>query len=90
MRRQVWADRFGGKLAGDVEKRVKDCLQIRDDRAGAAGIAPGLVATKADVTRLVLEGPAAKNEDHRLLQGWRLNLAGKPILGAVAAQSSDA
>ena len=45
-------------------------------RAAARGVDPALVCSRNDLARLLQAGPAAKPEDHPLLRGWRVELAG--------------
>ncbi|HLQ33679.1 MAG TPA: ribonuclease D [Chloroflexota bacterium] len=57
-------------------------------RAEQAGIAPELVASRSDLDALlfaVLSG-RVDPQDHRLLQGWRRELAGDPIVGLASGR----
>ena len=68
-------------------------------RAEAAGVAPELVATRGDVESLLLQlfarGPGAEADgmDHRLLRGWRKELAGEAVValarGKLGVRSID-
>ena len=67
-------------------------------RAEAAGIAPELVATRGDIESLLLQLFAAQRAsngriDHRLLRGWRKELAGDAVValaeGRVGVRSID-
>ena len=51
-------------------------------RAQHAGIAPELVATRGDLEAIALDlvGDSLDQDDHRLLQGWRRELAGQAVL----------
>ena len=55
-------------------------------RAEAAGVAPELVATRGDVETLLLRIFSSRNDgahdrnNHRLLQGWRRELAGDAVV----------
>jgi len=50
------------------------------DRAAARGIDPSLVAGRADVRNLLVAGSSAADGEHRLLRGWRAELAGRELL----------
>lgn len=56
-------------------------------RAEAAGVAPELVATRGDIEAVLLQIFAGKTSDdgndHRLLQGWRRELAGDAVVALV-------
>ena len=64
-------------------------------RCDAAGIAPGLVATRAELEAVLLEVAAGtiEEQDHRLLSGWRRDLAGNAVLalarGEIAVRAID-
>jgi ribonuclease D len=69
-------------------------------RAEAAGVAPELVATRADVETLLLRIFSMRNDgagelnSHRLLQGWRRELVGEAVValaeGRLGVRSIDA
>lgn len=50
----------------------------------ADGIDPALVASRSDVTALIVEGPDAVPADHALLQGWRGAFMGQDLLDLLA------
>ncbi len=57
-------------------ERVQGLLAEIRQKAEAWQIDARVVATKADVVRLLAEGTEAKPENHRLLRGWRAELLG--------------
>ncbi|HMB92837.1 MAG TPA: HRDC domain-containing protein, partial [Rhodothermales bacterium] len=52
----------------------------------ADGIDPALVASRSDVTALLLDGADARSEDHALLQGWRGTFMGQDLLDLMAGR----
>lgn len=57
--------------------RIQSLLDLVRERAQAEQVAPTLIATRADIERLVREGPAAAIP---LLGGWRRELIGEELL----------
>ncbi|MFI5269747.1 MAG: hypothetical protein ACHQ7M_20405, partial [Chloroflexota bacterium] len=58
-------------------------------RSEEAGIAPELVASRSDVDALlfaVLSGQMDGDDDNRLLQGWRRDVAGDPIVALASGK----
>ncbi|NQT72651.1 MAG: ribonuclease D [Chloroflexi bacterium] len=68
--------------------RVDFVLAYMKGKSMAAGIDPTLVATRAEITSLVREGPDANINDHRLLHGWRREFLGEDIIMLLAGQLS--
>ena len=54
----------------------------------SAGMDPTLVATRAEITALVREGPNADLNNHRLLRGWRREFLGEDLLMLLAGKLS--
>lgn len=80
-------DGLPGRQTSAVEKVVDACLKLRETRAQETGIAAGLMATKGEIQRLVIDGTAAQGEHHRLLNGWRLKTLGRPMMDLLTSQS---
>lgn len=63
-------------------------LELVREQAASRGIDPALVAGRTELRDLLSAGSAALPEDHRLLRGWRAELAGRKLqrLGAEGGQ----
>lgn len=71
-----------------LSARVDFVLAYMKGKSMSAGIDPTLVATRAEITALVREGPDANINDHRLLHGWRREFLGEDIIMLLAGQLS--
>lgn len=76
-----------------VQARVRMASGLADavlrTRAEEAGIAPELVASRADLDSLLLGVfSGVMQEENRLLQGWRRELAGEAILALAGGKSA--
>jgi len=60
------------------KQQIQGLLELLRSRAEQEQVSPTLVATRADIERLVREGPAAAIP---LLGGWRRELLGNELLG---------
>jgi len=69
-----------------LNARVDLSLAYMKGRSMAEGIDPALLATRAEITALVREGPDAATEDHRLLSGWRWEFMGEKLLGLLSGE----
>lgn len=91
--------RSGRRPSRTAQARARTLSGIADAlvraRADAAGIATELVATRGEMEMLLLDvfGGQSNPEGHKLLQGWRRELAGDAVLalaeGRMAVRSSD-
>ncbi|MGH8441439.1 MAG: HRDC domain-containing protein, partial [Nevskiaceae bacterium] len=61
----------------EQKQKIQGLLDVLRTRAQAEEVAPTLVATRADIERLVREGPGASIP---LLGGWRRELLGEELL----------
>ena len=68
--------------------RVDFVLAYMKGKSMSAGIDPTLVATRAEITALVREGPNSNVNDHRLLRGWRREFLGEDIIKLLAGKLS--
>jgi ribonuclease D len=66
--------------------RVHFLLAYLTGKSLAEGIAPTLVATRAEVTQFVAAGPDLSPDDHALLRGWRRAFMGNDLLGLLDGQ----
>ncbi len=79
-----------------TSRRSDDAEQARLDLALALvkgqslgqGIDPGLVANRAEMERLVADGPDARPADHAMLRGWRGALVGEALLDLLRGEGS--
>ncbi len=74
--------RFAEAKRGDgrtpmIADLVMTYLKIR---AADLKLAPGFLASRADIESLLEEGPTSPQPDHPLLQGWRKTLVGEGLL----------
>lgn len=69
-----------------LSARVDLVLAYMKGKSMAQGIDHALIATRADITALVREGPVAKHEHHHILQGWRYEFLGKDLLMLLAGR----
>jgi ribonuclease D len=69
-----------------LNARVDLALAYMKGRSMAEGIDPALIATRAEITALVREGPDAVPEDHRLLYGWRWEFMGERLLDLLSGE----
>jgi len=60
--------------------RVDLVLAFMKGKGIEAGVDPALVASRAEITGLVREGPAAAPERHSVLRGWRREFIGEEML----------
>lgn len=75
-------------------KAIDEVLSTRIDLALAylkgkclsSDLDMALLATRADVTELLAEGPTSEAEAHRLLRGWRRAFAGDELLKVMAGE----
>jgi len=68
--------------------RVDFVLAYMKGKSMSAGIDSTLVATRAEITALVREGPNSNVNDHRLLRGWRKEFIGKDLMMLLAGKLS--
>jgi len=66
--------------------RVHFLLAYLTGKSLAEGIAPTLVATRAEVTHLVATDPDVSPDEHALLRGWRRTFMGDDLLGLLGGQ----
>ena len=71
-----------------LSARVDFVLAYMKGKSMSAGIDPTLVATRAEITALVREGPNSNVNDHRLLRGWRKEFIGKDLMMLLAGKLS--
>lgn len=74
-----------GRDSPAQKQEVQRLLALLRERALKAQVAPTLIATRSDVERLVREGAAAPIP---LLSGWRRELVGEELLGALEKQEA--
>jgi len=63
-----------------LSARIDLVLAYVKGKGIASGVDPALLATRAEMSALVLEGVEANPEDHTLLQGWRRQFLGEELL----------
>jgi ribonuclease D len=69
--------------------RIALCESVVRQRVGEAGLAYELVASRADLTEIVVSARVRRDEpDVRTLRGWRRDLVGEELLALLAGRRS--
>jgi ribonuclease D len=69
-----------------LSTRIDLALAYLKGKCLSFGLDMGLLATRAEVTALLAEGPQSDAESHRLLRGWRRVFAGDELLRVMAGE----
>jgi ribonuclease D len=69
-----------------LSTRIDLALAYLKGKCLSFGLDMGLLATRAEVTALLAEGPQSEAESHRLLRGWRRAFAGDELLQVMAGE----